>query len=166
MAWLPHQGRMERSIMGKTRAEKRAKVRKPDLDPIAPDDTCNARKRNGEGYCGRAAGWGTDHLGVGRCKHHGGNMPNHRKQAQTELAKQGVEAFGLPINVEPHQALTDELNRTAGIIAFYELQIQSLPEVEALHGPTGTAGVDAESGLEHHPTSQPNIWVKLHKEER
>jgi hypothetical protein len=149
-----------------SREEQRAAQRQPDIDPIAPDDTCNARKRNGEGYCGRPAGWGTDHLGVGRCKMHGGNMPNHRKQAQTELAKLGVEAFGLPINIDPHDALMEELHRTAGIIAFYELQIQSLQEVSDLHGPTGTSGSDIESGLEHHPSEAPNIWVKLHKEER
>lgn len=149
-----------------SREEQRAAQRQPELDPIAPDDTCNARKRKGEGYCSRPAGWGTDHNGVGRCKFHGGNMPNHRKQAQTEIAKMGVQAFGLPVNIEPHQALTEELNRTAGIIGFYELQIQSLNSTDELHGPTGTSGQDVESGLEHHPTSQPNIWVKLHAEER
>ncbi len=31
--------------------------------------------RNGK-PCGREAGWGTDHLGYGHCKHHGGLSPN------------------------------------------------------------------------------------------
>lgn len=34
---------------------------------------CNSRKRQGEGYCTRPAGWGTAHVGQGRCKLHGGN---------------------------------------------------------------------------------------------
>jgi hypothetical protein len=35
------------------------------------DDTCGASNRNGD-PCGLPAGWGTDHPGEGRCKHHGG----------------------------------------------------------------------------------------------
>lgn len=34
-------------------------------------DLCGATNRNGE-PCQLKAGWGTDHLGVGRCKFHGG----------------------------------------------------------------------------------------------
>jgi len=34
---------------------------------------CGASKRNGDGEpCELPAGWGTDHKGEGRCKHHGG----------------------------------------------------------------------------------------------
>jgi len=35
------------------------------------DDRCPATNRNGE-RCGHPAGWGTDHVGEGCCKHHGG----------------------------------------------------------------------------------------------
>lgn len=35
------------------------------------DDICGADNRDGE-PCGLPAGWGTDHQGEGRCKHHGG----------------------------------------------------------------------------------------------
>lgn len=35
-------------------------------------DTCDATNRHGE-PCGLPAGWGTDHVGEGRCKLHGGN---------------------------------------------------------------------------------------------
>lgn len=35
-------------------------------------DTCDATTRDG-GECKRRAGWGTDHVGEGRCKQHGGN---------------------------------------------------------------------------------------------
>jgi hypothetical protein len=38
------------------------------------DDTCGATKRDGSGdECQMPAGWGTDHVGEGRCKHHGGS---------------------------------------------------------------------------------------------
>lgn len=36
-----------------------------------PHDICGAENRNGE-PCQLKAGWGTDHLGEGRCKFHGG----------------------------------------------------------------------------------------------
>jgi hypothetical protein len=35
------------------------------------DDRCPATNRDGE-RCGHPAGWGTDHVGEGCCKHHGG----------------------------------------------------------------------------------------------
>lgn len=37
--------------------------------------TCGARKRQGPGVCKQVAGWGTDHVGAGRCKLHGGATP-------------------------------------------------------------------------------------------
>jgi len=36
---------------------------------------CGAKKRQGEGFCTQASGWGTDHVGRGRCKLHGGCVP-------------------------------------------------------------------------------------------
>lgn len=46
-----------------------------DSLPIrSPDKQCNARTPNNEeGYCKLPAGYGTDHLGEGRCKYHGGS---------------------------------------------------------------------------------------------
>lgn len=48
-------------------------------------DTCGATKRDGSGEaCGLPAGWGTDHVGEGRCKHHdGGGAPKGNKNAVT-----------------------------------------------------------------------------------
>ena len=37
-------------------------------------DTCGAKTRGG-GSCGQRAGWGTSHVGIGRCKLHGGKTP-------------------------------------------------------------------------------------------
>jgi hypothetical protein len=43
---------------------------------------CGANRKSG-GTCGQAAGWGTDHPGVGTCKLHGGSTPTGRKHAET-----------------------------------------------------------------------------------
>lgn len=40
--------------------------------PIPATETCNARTRKDGTPCQREAGWGTDHVGIGRCKLHGG----------------------------------------------------------------------------------------------
>lgn len=42
---------------------------------------CGAAKRQGSGTCTQPAGWGTDHVGVGRCKLHGGRTSSHSKSA-------------------------------------------------------------------------------------
>lgn len=50
-------------------------IQVPDRLPSKePDEHCNARTRSG-GYCKNRAGYGTDHVGVGRCKFHGGSTP-------------------------------------------------------------------------------------------
>lgn len=46
---------------------------------------CGARKRDGSGdTCKRPAGWGTEHVGFGTCKLHGGSTPASSKHAERE----------------------------------------------------------------------------------
>jgi len=56
-----------------------------NLDKRDPGDNCNARKTDGSGYCQQPSGWGTDHLGHGRCKYHGGDSPNGEKAVLNDL---------------------------------------------------------------------------------
>jgi hypothetical protein len=62
---------------------------------------CGAKLHQRQGTCTQPAGWGTDHVGAGACKLHGGCMPNHQAgalrvlaedQARGELARLGVPA--------------------------------------------------------------------------
>lgn len=46
-----------------------------DFDPTKGGTKCGAKKKQGPGYCARAAGYNTDHLGQGRCDLHGGKTP-------------------------------------------------------------------------------------------
>jgi hypothetical protein len=62
---------------------------------------CGAKKRNG-GKCTMAAGWGTNHPGTGKCKWHGGSMPNHVKAAaKDELRK----LLGTEKEMNPFEAI-------------------------------------------------------------
>lgn len=45
----------------------------PKTKKKKPIPKCGAKKKNGPGTCGRTAGWGTKHVGSGRCKLHGGS---------------------------------------------------------------------------------------------
>lgn len=49
-----------------------------------------------------AAGWGTNHPGIGACKLHGGAVPNHVKAAASEEYR---KLLGTPIEINPLDAL-------------------------------------------------------------
>lgn len=44
---------------------------------------CGAKRENGT-TCRLVAGWGTDHLGEGHCRKHGGNHPAHKAKLERE----------------------------------------------------------------------------------
>ena len=91
--------------------------------PVHAGTACGARtKRSGE-PCGHRAGWGTDHPGFGRCKLHGGCSPSGRAAAQRQMAAAAVQRFALAVDVDPHEALLQDIQRTAGIVAYCERQI-------------------------------------------
>jgi hypothetical protein len=85
--------------------------------------TCGAKTRAG-GKCGRPRGWGTDHPGYGRCRHHGGASPNGRKaaakQAAAELAR-GMLGAAVPTSPLDLMQLTVDYSR--GVLAYYHAEI-------------------------------------------
>jgi hypothetical protein len=117
--------------------------------PIADNghDPCAASRRSNGAPCTLPAGWGTDHLGIGRCKLHGGCTPSHVNAARKAVAEEAALHFGLSIEVDPQQALLDEVHRCAGAIAYYEAQVVAIEEdeggvtVPTMFGPTPTVYV-------------------------
>lgn len=79
---------------------------------------CGARTRGG-GLCRKSRGWGTDHVGLGRCKLHGGASPNGRKAAHREGARALLAEYGRPVpeRVDPVEFLRDLLDESAGNVA-------------------------------------------------
>ncbi|MDE3023760.1 MAG: hypothetical protein KGI54_18245, partial [Pseudomonadota bacterium] len=43
-------------------------------------------------FCTRTEGYGTDHLGIGQCKYHGGSTPNAQKHAVRQIVSQEIAA--------------------------------------------------------------------------
>lgn len=93
----------------------------------APHDgglDCGATTRAG-GRCSQRAGWGTSHVGDGRCKLHGGKAPNAERAAMARRAR--GEAERLAIDLERHQnppdVLLAELRRSCALADLFEDQL-------------------------------------------
>lgn len=97
---------------------------------------CGAPKRQGEGSCTRPAGWGTDHVGIGKCKLHGGSTPSHQRNAQRVRAERDVELFGARRDVHPAEALLELVQWTAGEVDYWRQEVRRLEAHELTWGVT------------------------------
>ena len=99
--------------------------------PVKRRDTCGAKKRDGSGDpCRRPAGWGTDHLGFGTCKLHGGSTPNAGRHAITLEAARQVEAWGGRLDVSAPEALLELVQSKAAEVAYWNWRVGGLSEDE------------------------------------
>lgn len=105
---------------------------------------CGAPKRQGEGTCTQVAGWGTDHVGEGPCRKHGGNMPTVAKSARLRLVDREVrELFGKVVEPTPVDNPLAAFSAFAGeVVAWKDLMRQ------LLEGLTRADYAD-EMGIEH-----------------
>lgn len=142
---------------------------------------CGAKKRQGEGHCTQVAGWGTDHVGTGPCKLHGGNTATHRTAGQRQLATQACNRLGIAIEKDPGEALLGELWETVGNVAFYRDLVTDLPahpgddvyvpsdDERKGHWQRGEVGLYGRTyHLSGAPTGEakPHILVQLYNAER
>ena len=77
------------------------------------DTTCNARVETG--YCSHQAGWGTNHVGTGRCKVHGGlstGRPKKGFMASEFISGDIIRKFEDESNIDPNfiNNLDNEIN--------------------------------------------------------
>lgn len=97
---------------------------------------CGARTRGANRTpCGKPAGWGTDHVGFGECKLHGGCTATGRKRAARmeaeQLAAEWAERYAeLEPAVEPHDVLLRMVSRAAWLVSFYGRKYRELLHVE------------------------------------
>lgn len=121
---------------------------------VGLDGRCGALKKNGE-ECKLRAGHGTEHVGRGTCKLHGGNSPSHVAKAQREEAVEAVERYGLAVEVDPNDALLEELHRCAGHVSWLNVKVSEL------QGDQGAGLIQSSpAGL------RPSVWVELYHLER
>lgn len=141
-----------------------------DLDADRGKPVCGG-KRRGEGAgktCTRPAGWGTDHVGVGRCKLHGGKTPSHKQAGQKALAERAVATFGLPREIDPRDALLEEVYRTAGAVDWLHQQVRTLQADEVIWGKAEEVEKQAGEfpGVDTTHKAAVHVWVQLWQQER
>lgn len=89
---------------------------------------------------------------------HGGSTPLYQEHIEALRARQAAETFALPRHIEPHQALEEELDRTAGLVDWYTVRVRDLQERE-LTGPVG-------GGQGAYPEVKLSVWINALAEER
>ena len=123
---------------------------------------CHGTSKQKGTPCEKRAGFGTDHVGFGLCKFHGGATKTGTTAAKHQEAEQLVATYGLPRQVDPHTALLEELHRTAGHVAWLSALIGELD-----HAAGGQSGLKQYQHLEDGGTiERPAIWVELYARER
>jgi len=80
--------------------------------------------------CRAFAGQGTDHLGVGTCKYHGGATPAAKKHAINLEAKARLVKLGQPLtHTSAPEALDGLLRTTAGAVEWLRQEIMELDDL-------------------------------------
>jgi hypothetical protein len=114
---------------------------------------CGAQKRQGApgDLCTFVAGWGTDHVGVGRCRLHGGNTRNQRAAAHAQQAEQKARALLANLDVVSVDNPFAALGRLAGqVVAWQETIagiVNELGERVRYEGAAGNEQLRAEIAL-------------------
>jgi hypothetical protein len=91
-------------------------------------DVCGATKLSGD-PCVLAAGWGTPHPGIGRCKFHGGLNPAAIRHSLSTEMKQ---LMGFEMEMDPYDALLWCIKITAGEIHWLSHKLSQIPEKQWL----------------------------------
>ena len=86
---------------------------------------CGAKTKHGT-TCAQPAGFGTQHLGIGKCKYHGGNTKANIGHA----AKEQARLMGAPREMNPLDALLWCMSITAGEIDWLTERMAELKEAD------------------------------------
>jgi hypothetical protein len=98
-------------------------------------------------------------------------MPNHVTHAQNIRAEQAVRSFGLPVDIDAHQALRDEIHRTAGAVQWLGEIVADLDQERIVLGLTSVVtgsgtGQRANDTTQRTIEAKTNVWVQLWQQER
>lgn len=148
-------------------------------------EICGSARAQG-GICCQPKGWGTDHVGYGRCKRHGGSHANGKIQATKERIRKERPILGKPLNIGPHEAILREVQQTAGHVEWLRHMIQTLADqdesdvrprdgstFEDRHPVAGDAKGRTKRTGEESALSQftprgiaPSVWLEMYQTER
>jgi hypothetical protein len=110
--------------------------------------------------------------GQARCRMHGGSAPQARAAAERRQAEARALAlattYGLPVEVDPVDALLGELWRTQGAVLWLQAQIERLTPEEVHWGRTEVKEVHSTEfgGTDTTEAAAPHVLVQLYQRER
>jgi len=76
---------------------------------------CSGHNRAGAA-CGNGRGKGTDHVGFGNCKNHGGSGPQGRKSGEREKIVATLEMLAIPAEGDPLEVLQAAVEGAHGVL--------------------------------------------------
>ena len=128
---------------------------------------CCKGHRNDGGPCHR---WPAD--GAPVCRQCGGTARQvvdaaKRRRIERE-ARQAMTTYGLPVDVDPAEALLQEVHHTAGHVAWLREQVAAISPEALVWGRTKTRqGRGAEGPIDvTDEGAELNVWLQLYQQER
>ena len=130
---------------------------------------CSATSKQTGQQCGN---WAIPGLEV--CRIHGGATKRAKAKAgrvlETAAAAQAAQQLGLKLDTTPQQALLDEVQRAAGMVAYYGQRVAEIAEEDPNKLVHGVTRVEQREGFQAGTVrvAEPavNVWLKLWNEER
>lgn len=128
---------------------------------------CGGTNRSGT-PCKLAAGQGTDHVGHGNCKHHGGSTRNGAKHAASQRAESLIATYGVPREITPAAALLEEVRYAAGHVAWLRGKVAELEPDMLTWGVAEIAHKTATEfgGTDTTERAALNVWLEAYHRER
>jgi hypothetical protein len=144
----------------------------PD-NPVPPDNKrCVARVKGTDRRCRKRRAYGST-----VCRSHGAagspRVGAERRQREQQI-REAAATYGLPIEISPHDALVQEIHRTAGHVAWLYEIVKALDPEQVTKGVTKTVrlpdlitkdGVTA-GGVRTEAAAAVSVWVQLYQHER
>lgn len=130
---------------------------------------CSATSKQTGQQCGN---WATPGLEV--CRIHGGATKRAKAKAsrvlETTAAIQATQQLGLKLDTTPQQALLDEVQRAAGMVAYYGQRVAEIADQDHTRLVNGITKVEQREGFQAGTTktveAATNVWLRLWNEER
>lgn len=137
------------------------------MSPQKPSSGRCGKKTRGGGRCKR---WPIK--GGKVCATHGGSARQVKRKAkqrlEAEKAQKAVAFYGLAREIEPHEALIEEIHRTAGHVSWLGSVVEQM-RVAPVPGQVEANGKDAEgeqAGTTVVASVAAETWLNLYRDER